>query len=83
MMSDWHDGRCWVDLGDRWALCIHTRRERAGSLLHVKWCRWSNWELDTLSIVGNYLLELAPHLEPPVGFEVRLLERFGGTEPGH
>jgi hypothetical protein len=85
-MSNWHDAtRCSVDQDDvaGLALCILTGRERADALLHVEFCTRCSSELDGLSIVVDRLLELAPHVEPPLGFEVRLLERFVGAEPGH
>lgn len=85
-MRDWHDAtRCRVHQDEvaGSALSILLGRERSDALSHVKCRTRSSPQIDSLSIVANRLLELAPHLEPPHGFEARLLERLGRSEPEH
>jgi hypothetical protein len=63
------------DLADL-ALGIVTGRDRARALVHIDECRWCSSELDRLAILADKLLELAPSSEPPIGFEVGVVERF-------
>jgi hypothetical protein len=58
------------------ALGILTGRERARALVHVEECGYCSHELERFAIVADNLLELAPSSEPPVGFEVGVIERF-------
>ena len=59
------------------ALGILTGRERAQALAHVEQCPVCSTELEQLSLSADMLLEVAPSIEPPLGFEVRLMERLG------
>jgi anti-sigma factor RsiW len=59
------------------ALGVLTGRDRARTLSHVESCRRCADELEQLSRVADTVVEAAPEVEPPVGFEVRLFERMG------
>jgi hypothetical protein len=59
------------------ALGILMGRERALILAHVEGCSNCDAEVEQLSLAADSLLEMAPDIEPPLGFEVRLMERFG------
>jgi Putative zinc-finger len=62
------------------ALGVLTGRERARVLSHVESCPRCAEELETLSRTADSVLQTAPEMEPPLGFEVRLFERMGVTE---
>ena len=59
------------------ALGVLTGRERAEALSHVESCPRCAEELEQLSRVADAVVRVAPEMEPPVGFEVRLFERMG------
>jgi hypothetical protein len=59
------------------ALGILTGRERALALAHVEGCPACHAEMERLSLAADALLEMVPAVEPPLGFEVRLMERLG------
>ena len=59
------------------ALGVLTGRDRARALSHVESCRRCADELEQLSRVADTVVQAAPEVEPPVGFEVRLFERMG------
>jgi len=65
-----------VDLPEL-ALGILTGRERAQALAHVEGCPACHAEMERLSVAADSLLEGLPAVEPPLGFEVRLMERLG------
>jgi hypothetical protein len=56
------------------ALGIADGAERARALEHVAVCVDCQRELERVSQVADQLLELTPEVEPPVGFELRVLE---------
>jgi hypothetical protein len=60
-------------------------RDRARALAHVESCPRCAEELEQLTRVADTLVQIAPDVEPPMGFEVRLFERMGVTlaEPAH
>jgi hypothetical protein len=58
------------------ALGILSGRDRLAVLAHVESCERCSAELERLSLVADSLLGLAPEVEPPVGFELRLAERL-------
>jgi hypothetical protein len=62
------------------ALGILTGRERAATLAHVNSCPRCAEELEQLAHAADAVVMVAPELEPPVGFEVRLFNRMGLTE---
>ena len=59
------------------ALGVLTGRDRARALAHVESCPRCADELEQLSRVADTVVQVAPEMEPPVGFEVRLFERMG------
>lgn len=63
------------------ALGTLTGRERAETLGHIETCGRCAAEVEELSRAADELLQVACEAEPPVGFEVRLLERLG-VDPG-
>ena len=63
------------------ALGVLTGRERARVLSHVESCPRCAEELEVLSRTADSVLQAAPEVEPPLGFEVRLFERMGVTAP--
>ena len=64
------------------ALGILTGRERAATLAHVESCAHCTDELESLSRAADAILHMAPEVEPPMGFEVRLFSRMGVDEVG-
>jgi hypothetical protein len=59
------------------ALGTLSGRHRVAALEHVAVCARCEAEVEQLTIVADSLLRLAPEVEPPVGFEVRLFDRLG------
>ncbi len=59
------------------ALGVLTGRDRAQALSHVETCPRCAEELEQLSRVADTVVQAAPEVEPPMGFEVRLFERMG------
>jgi hypothetical protein len=62
------------------ALGVLTGRERARTLSHVESCPRCAEDLEILSRAADTVLQAAPDMEPPLGFEVRLFERMGVTD---
>ncbi len=62
------------------ALGVLTGRERARVLAHVESCQGCADELELLSRVADTVVQAAPEMEPPLGFEVRLFEKMGVTD---
>jgi len=58
------------------ALGAVSGRRRAELLEHTGSCPRCLAELERLSIVADTLLQLAPRAEPPLGFEMRLVQRL-------
>ena len=65
------------------ALGVLTGRDRARVLSHVESCQRCSDELELLSRVADTVVQAAPEMDPPLGFEVRLFERMGVTDRGH
>jgi hypothetical protein len=59
------------------ALGISTGRQRALTLAHVEGCPRCQGEVERLSLAADSLLDVVAEVEPPLGFEVRLMERLG------
>jgi hypothetical protein len=59
------------------ALGILTGRERAATLSHVESCPRCADELEQLSRAADTVVSVAPDMEPPMGFEVRLFDAMG------
>ncbi len=53
-------------------------RRRSAVLGHVGTCQRCRAELEQLSTVVESLQQLAPRVQPPIGFELRLAERLRG-----
>jgi hypothetical protein len=64
------DELCELSLG---ILC---GRRRSDVLGHVGSCRRCRAELERLSVLADTLAQLAPRIQPPLGFEFRLAERL-------
>ena len=62
------------------ALGVLTGRDRARMLSHVESCPRCAEELEVLSRTADSVVQAAPDMEPPLGFEVRLFERMGLTD---
>ena len=82
MIDDSHQHQCdeHADNLAELALGILTGRERAATLAHVDACPRCAEELEQLAHVSDAVVSIAPQMEPPVGFEVRLFSRMGLTE---
>ncbi len=65
------------------ALGILFGRDRSELLEHVGTCPRCTATLERLSVVADSLLQLAPEVEPPLGFELRLAERLQAASPDH
>jgi hypothetical protein len=63
------------------ALGVLPGDDRAVVLAHMESCKRCQAEAERLTLTADRLLQLAPEVEPPVGFEVRLFERLGVSEP--
>ncbi len=59
------------------ALGVLTGRERAAALEHLDRCESCRTSVRQLSMTGEELLGLLPAIEPPPGFETRVLDRLG------
>ena len=57
-------------------LGVLTGRERAGALAHLDQCDACAADIRQLPL-GEQLIGLLPTCEPPLGFEIRVLERLG------
>ena len=58
------------------ALGTLSGRERSEVLGHVGSCPRCSAELEQLSVVADALLQLAPSMQPPLGFELTLAARL-------
>jgi hypothetical protein len=67
------------DVAAELALDLLSGRDRALALAHVNRCDACREHVRSLTGVGDRLLDLAPGVEPPVGFEDRVLARMGMT----
>jgi anti-sigma factor RsiW len=59
------------------ALGVLTGRDRARVLAHVDSCQRCADELERLARTADTVVQVAPEVEPPLGFDVRLFERMG------
>jgi hypothetical protein len=59
------------------ALGVLTGRDRASALAHVDSCPRCADELEHLARTADTVVQVAPEVEPPLGFEVRLFEQMG------
>jgi hypothetical protein len=63
------------------ALGTLSGRQRAVVLQHLEGCSRCSEEVEQLSLAADALLPLAPEINPPAGFEVRVFERMGIEVP--
>jgi anti-sigma-K factor RskA len=79
MSDDMKDHGCAAQQEDlsELALGVLTGRERAQALAHVESCPRCAEELEQLSRAADAVVQVAPEVEPPLGFETRLFERMG------
>ena len=68
-------------IGAELALGVADARERAGAFAHLEHCPGCRLELRQLSDVADGFGALAPAVEPPAGFESRLLARLEPERP--
>lgn len=74
-----HDLTC-AEVGDasaEYALDILESGRRAEVAAHILRCRTCREEVNGMRAAADQLLELVPGTEPPLGFDRRVLERFG------
>jgi hypothetical protein len=62
------------------ALGVLEGRERAEVLAHLEHCAACRQDLAALSAVADRLVELTPSVEPPAGFETRVLARLSAAK---
>jgi hypothetical protein len=68
-----------ADVAAELALGVLTGRERAEALAHLVQCPACRENVRQLTTTGEELLELLPTIEPPAGFETRVMDRLGLT----
>jgi anti-sigma-K factor RskA len=68
-----------ADVAAELALGVLTGRERAEALAHLEQCPACRENVRQLTTTGEELLELLPTMEPPAGFETRVMDRLGLT----
>ena len=78
-MSELNDMSCreFSDVAAELALGVLTGRERAAAIAHLDHCDACRENVRQLTMTGEGLLELLPTVEPPAGFETRVMERIG------
>ncbi len=69
------------DVAAELALGVLTGRERAQALAHLDHCASCREEVRQLTATGEGLLGLLPNVEPPAGFEARVMDRLGLAAP--
>ena len=82
-MSELNEMGCaeFADAAAELALGVLTGRERARALAHLDWCDACRENVRQLTVTGEELLGLLPAIEPPAGFETRVMERLGLATP--
>ena len=82
-MSELNEMGCaeFADVAAELALGVLTGRERARALAHLDWCDTCRENVRQLTVAGEELVGLLPAIEPPAGFETRVMERLGLTTP--
>jgi hypothetical protein len=79
MMSELNEMSCveFADAAAELALGVLTGRERARALAHLDRCEECRENVRQLTVTGEELVGLLPAIEPPAGFETRVMERLG------
>jgi hypothetical protein len=72
-----------ADVAAELALGVLTGRERADAVAYLDQCDACRENVRQLTVTGEELLGLVPSREPPTGFETRVLDRLGFTEPSY
>ena len=67
------------DVAAELALGVLSGRERATAIAHLEQCRACREEVRQLMVVGGLFPELLPPVEPPAGFETRVLQLLRGS----
>jgi anti-sigma-K factor RskA len=83
VMSELNEMGCaeFADAAAELALGVLTGRERARALAHLDWCDACRENVRQLAVTGEELVGLLPSIEPPAGFETRVMERLGLATP--
>jgi hypothetical protein len=82
-MSELNETGCaeFADAAAELALGVLTGRERAHALAHLDRCDACRENVRQLTVTGEELVGLLPAIEPPAGFETRVMERLGLATP--
>jgi hypothetical protein len=82
-MSELNETGCaeFADAAAELALGVLTGRERARALAHLDRCDACRENVRQLTVTGEELVGLLPAIEPPAGFETRVMERLGLATP--
>jgi len=82
-MSELNEMDCeeFADVAAELALGVLTGRERAQALAHLDRCDSCRAQVRQLTLTGEELLGLLPAVEPPPGFETRVMERITPAGP--
>ncbi|MDX6334624.1 MAG: hypothetical protein QOG05_1964 [Streptosporangiaceae bacterium] len=82
-MSELNEMGCreFSDAAAELALGVLTGRERAQALAHLDHCAPCREKVRQLTATGEGLLGLLPSVEPPAGFEARVMDRIGLAPP--
>jgi hypothetical protein len=82
-MSEMSEMSCreFQDAAAELALGVLTGRERAQAMAHLEHCEACRESVRQLTLTGEGLLGLLPSIEPPAGFETRVLDRIGLSAP--
>jgi len=82
-MSEVNEMGCaeFADAAAELALGVLTGRERAQALAHLDQCEACRENVRQLTVTGEELVGLLPAIEPPAGFETRVMERLGLGSP--
>ncbi len=82
-MSEVNEMGCaeFADAAAELALGVLTGRERARALAHLDRCEACRENVRQLTVTGEELVGLLPAIEPPAGFETRVMERLGLATP--
>jgi Putative zinc-finger len=82
-MSEVNEMGCaeFADAAPELALGVLTGRERARALAHLDRCDACRENVRQLTMTGEELVGLLPAIEPPVGFETRVMARLGLDTP--
>jgi len=82
-MSEVNEMGCaeFADAAAELALGVQTGRERAQALAHLDQCEACRENVRQLTVTGEELVGLLPTIEPPAGFETRVMERLGLGTP--